>query len=83
MNDTEKKPPHFKIKIDHDHFVVEQHSLTGSQLRALPDPAIGPDRDLYEQLKGSEDDPLIEDATVVEMRNGLHFFTAPHTITPG
>jgi hypothetical protein len=79
----DEKHRDFKITIDHEHFKVEQEELTGAQLRALPSPPIGPDRDLYEELKGKHDDRLIEEGTIVEMRNDLHFFTAPHTITPG
>jgi hypothetical protein len=73
----------FRIIIDKDQFEVDQPSFTGSQLRQLPSPPIGPERDLYEEVPGPTDDRLIGDEDLVEMRNGLHFFTTPHTITPG
>ena len=75
-------PKHFEIRIDRDHFTVEADSLTGQQLRRLPNPDIGPDRDLFEVVPGGSD-RKIEPQTVVEMRSGLRFFTAPAQINPG
>src|SRR6478752_10142259 len=75
-------PPHFQIRIDRDHYTVTEPTLTGAQLRALPDPDIGPDRDLFEVVPGGSD-IKIEDNAVVEMRSGLRFFTAPAQINPG
>jgi hypothetical protein len=75
-------PPHFQIRIDRDHYEVTQSALTGAQLRMLPDPDIGPDRDLFEVVPGGSD-IKIENDTAVEMRSGLRFFTAPAQINPG
>lgn len=72
----------FEIQIDREHFEVEQPTLTGAQLRHLPKPPIGADRDLYEVRPG-EEDLLIQEGQAVEMRNGLRFFTAPAHINPG
>jgi hypothetical protein len=83
MSDGEQQTHAFQITIDKEHFTVHVQSLTGGELRALPSPPIGADRDLYEEVPGPGEDVLIEDATVVQMRNGLHLFTTPHTITPG
>lgn len=95
MNDSQHTPPagkapgqgqggptKFQIRIDRDHFEVTQPGLTGAELRALPDPAIGPERDLFEVVPGGSD-IKIESAATVEMRNGLRFFTAPAQINPG
>ena len=38
----------FHIQIDREHFTVSEPALTGAQLRQLPNPLIGPDRDLFE-----------------------------------
>jgi len=75
-------PKQFQIRIDRDHFTVEKEVLTGSELRALPTPPIGADRDLFEVVPGGSD-KKIEAQTPVEMRNGLRFFTAPAQINPG
>lgn len=75
-------PTKFQIRIDRDHFEVTQVTLTGVDLRALPDPPIGPERDLFEVVPGGSD-IKIESAAAVEMRNGLRFFTAPAQINPG
>ena len=71
------------IHIDKQTFKVDAESITAEQLRALPDPDIGPDRDLYLEMHGPGEDDLIEPGTTVQLKNGMHFFTAPATITPG
>ncbi|MFC5861785.1 multiubiquitin domain-containing protein [Acidicapsa dinghuensis] len=72
----------FVIKIDRQDYHVHQRSMTGSELRNLPKPPIGPDRDLFEVVPGGSD-RKIEDTEVVKMRDGLRFFTAPARINPG
>ncbi len=70
------------IHIDKDRFEVSGKTATGVQLRALPNPPIGAERDLFEDTPGGTD-RRIEHDMVVELRNGQHFFTAPSTINPG
>jgi hypothetical protein len=72
----------FEIKIDRTEFKVHEKSLTGKQLRELPQPPIGPDRDLFEVVHGGSDRKILDDE-VVTMRDGLRFFTAPAQINPG
>ena len=72
----------FVIHVDRKEYKVPGPTITGAQIRQLPKPPIGPDFDLYEEQPGGED-RLIEDATVVELKNGLHFFSVPKTINPG
>ena len=76
------KPPEFQIQIDRVHYTVGEHQLRGSQLRHLPVPPIGSDRDLFEVVPGGQD-RKIEDHELVEIRNGERFFTAPAHINPG
>jgi hypothetical protein len=73
---------HFEIQIDRKHYPVEKKELTGHELRHLPHPPIGPDRDLFEVIPGGSDRKIADDQ-IVEMRNGLRFFTAPAQINPG
>mgnify|MGYP000335999283 CR=1 FL=1 len=75
-------PKQFEIRIDREHFKVTSSFLTGAELRALPDPDIGRDRDLFEVVPGGSD-KKIELDTRVEMKNGLRIFTAPAQINPG
>jgi Multiubiquitin len=75
-------PARFEIQIDRVRYTVTQHVMTGAQLRALPNPPVPADRDLYEVRPGG-DDLLIGDDQKVEMRDGLRFFTAPGRINPG
>jgi hypothetical protein len=76
------RPKTFEIKIDRTTYKVLEPVLTGAQLRRLAEPDIGPDRDLFEVVPGGSDLKIEADARV-EMRNGLHFFTAPAQINPG
>jgi len=76
------EPQKFQIQIDRTHFTVTEPQMTGQQLRQLPAPPIGADRDLFEVVPGGSD-KKIGDSDVVEMRNGLRFFTAPAQINPG
>ena len=72
----------FDIQIDRTHYKVAEDQLTGEQLRNLPKPPIGPDFDLFEVVPGGADRKIGYDE-VVEIRNGLRFFTAPSQINPG
>lgn len=78
-----KKPEKkFNIQIDRQHYTVTEETMTGAQLRAVPPSPIAADRDLFEVVPGHPD-RKIGDTDVVEIRNGLRFFTAPGTINPG
>ncbi len=70
------------IHIDHDEFRVPTDDMTGAQLRQVPYPPIGADRDLWLEVPGGQDQK-IEDDQLVELKDGMHFFTAPATINPG
>lgn len=84
----DKKPPNppgphkFNIQIDRAHFTVTKSTMTGTELRDVPEPSIGQERDLFEVVPGDAD-RKIEDADVVEITNGKRFFTAPGHINPG
>jgi hypothetical protein len=80
--DAAKKSDTFNIQIDRQHYSVTVESMTGAELRHVPEPDIATDRDLFEVVPGHPD-RKIEDGDVVDIRNGLRFFTAPGTINPG
>lgn len=83
QNETARHESHpFQIQIDRVHYTVTQHQMTGAQLRHVPPTPIGPDRDLFEVVPGGPD-RKIGDTDVVEIRNGMRFFTAPAQINPG
>jgi hypothetical protein len=73
---------HFEIQIDRHHYSVTLRKMTGLQLRHVPTPPIAPTFDLFEVVPGGSD-LKIGDDQVVEIRNGLRFFTAPAQINPG
>lgn len=75
-------PERITIQIDRVHYEVDVKQMTGEQLRHLPQPPIGPDRDLFEVVPGHSDRKIGDDEEV-ELRNGTRFFTAPAHINPG
>lgn len=86
MTPTEKKPEkpdkQIVIHIDRKQFKVDAESMTGTELRTLPEPDIGPEFDLWLEVPAGEDDRIDADEQV-QLKNGMHFFTAPSTINPG
>lgn len=82
MIEATDKKREYKIQIDRAKYEVEKEVMTGAQLRKLPDPDIGPERDLFQIVPG-EDDLKIELTDKVKVKNGLRFFTAPAHINPG
>lgn len=76
------KPKTLSIHIDRKLYKTSSESLTGAELRALPEPDVGAQLDLYLEVPGG-DDRLIGAADAVELENGMHFFSAPSTINPG
>lgn len=79
----DKKPKQIDFTIDRQSFEVPKQPLTGALLRDLAEPNIGPDRDLYLEAKGDKEDKLIELSQEVQLKDGMHFFTAPASIQPG
>jgi hypothetical protein len=78
----EDHPKHFEIQIDRAHFEVTSEVMTGQQLRQLPTPPIGADRDLFKVVPGGSDLKIENDGRV-DIKSGLRFFTAPAQINPG
>jgi hypothetical protein len=72
----------FTIHIDRAAFRVDSASMTGSQLRNLPTPPIGPEFDLWLDAEEGPD-ILVADTQVIALKDGMHFFTAPAIINPG
>ncbi len=72
----------FSIHIDRALFKVERATITGAELRDLPTPPVPPSRDLFRVVPGGLD-VLINDADVVDLKEGMHFVTAPRDVTPG
>ncbi len=81
-NAQQEHPHQFQIQIDRVHYTVTKEKMTGAELRHVPPTPIGPDRDLFQVVPGGQD-KKIEDNEIVEIRNGLRFFTAPSQINPG
>lgn len=79
-DDPGDKP--FIIRIDRTEYEWSEEKIDGAQLRRLPRPPIPPERDLFLVVPGHSDRQIKDDDTI-EVKDGLRFFTAPHTINPG
>ncbi len=82
QEDEKRMGTEFKIQIDRVHYTVTQEQMKGADLRQLPQPPIGADRDLFEFVPGHPDNK-VDDTELIEIRNGKRFFTAPGHINPG
>lgn len=74
---------HIPIQIDQKPYKATKNPMTGAELRALPTPAIGADRHLWQVVPGPADDIRINDADSVALEPGMHFYSAPTSINPG
>lgn len=79
------KPDKVPIFIDGTKYQAHAHELTGTQIRALAQPPVGEDRDLWLDIVDELDelDELINDDQVVELGDKMRFFTVPRVINPG
>lgn len=71
------------IIIEKKQYKVPEGSMTGAELRSLPDPDIAADRDLWLEVPGPGDDILVMPTSTINLKPGIHFYTAPTTINPG
>lgn len=81
-DETAKEHESIIIFIDRVQYRAPRNDMTGEQIRQLVHPQIGPDRDLWLEVPGGSDEK-IEDNQVIDIKSGMHFFTAPATINPG
>ena len=61
-------PKHMDIVVDTKAVVSENESVTGAIIRRLVSPAIGPERDLYRNIRGAREE--VEDDEVVTLTKG-------------
>ncbi|MEK6289217.1 MAG: multiubiquitin domain-containing protein [Acidobacteriota bacterium] len=80
-HDEDKK--FIPIQIDHKPYKAPKTPMTGAELRALAEPPIGADRDLFRVVPGPGDDVKVEDNDSVALEPGMHFYSAPKQINPG
>jgi len=88
MSEQSENPSHeavlgIPIKIDNTPFKAPKTPMTGAELRVLPDPDIPADRDLWLEHPGPAEDDLITPEHRIDLKPGMHFYTAPRDINPG
>ncbi len=79
-HEHEKK---IEIRIDHKVYTATKNPMTGSELRKLAEPHIGPDYDLWLEHPGPHDDLKVANDEEVHLKPGMHFYISPATINPG
>jgi len=72
-----------EIRIEHKVYTATKNPMTGSELRALAQPPIGPGDDLWLEDPGPTDDIKVGDRQEICLEPGMHFYIAPATINPG
>jgi hypothetical protein len=78
----DSKPGKVPIYIDGTKYHPDGDKLSGTHLRAVPQPPVSEDRDLWLDIV-DELDELIENDQVVELLPNMRFFTVPRVINPG
>lgn len=76
------KPDKVPIFIDGTKYQAHTAELNGTQIRALAQPPVGEDRDLWLDIV-DELDELVDDDRVVQLVDKMRFFTVPRVINPG
>lgn len=79
---TAKPEKEVVIHIDKKQYKLMATSLTGRQLREIPPTHISDKYALELETPGGDDREIADDE-VVELRNGMHFFSRPRNITAG
>jgi hypothetical protein len=79
----ERHQPAIPIEIDDTRYHAPADHMSGAALRALPEPDVPADRDLWHEVPGPKDDELIEPDRTYAVRPGSRYYTAPRTINPG
>jgi len=75
-------PGKIPILIDGTQYIAPRREMTGAQIRALPNPPVSEDRDLWLDVRGGLD-KLISDNEEVHLHPEICFFTVPKVINPG
>lgn len=70
------------VVIDGLPYRVHAGVIRAAQLRAIPHPPIGHERDLWLEVPDGTDRFLSDDEQIA-LGDGMHLFTAPQTITAG
>lgn len=80
---TKEKPEKkVEIFIDGAKYHATAAELTGAQIRALAEPSVAEDRDLWLDIVDKLDE-LIENDQCVHLEDKMRFFSVPREINPG
>lgn len=76
MTTTVGKPPkQITVRFDRKPYKINRSSMTGIELRQVPDPPVDPEFDLYLEMHGSEEDILVADDSPIQLSDGMHFYS--------
>lgn len=82
MNEPTTEQPDYLVRIDGLEYRIASPVLTTAEIRALPHPPIGADRDLWLVRQDGSDEFLTDEEQVV-VADDASIFTAPRAINPG
>lgn len=82
MSDAAHEPS-IRIHIDRNPYTVHARHMTGTQLRAVPSPPIGDNFDLWEEVRGDEEDRAVSADASITLKEDMHFYSSPSNISPG
>ncbi len=82
MGEHEGDRPEVSVVIDGLSYRVAAGVITGAQVRSIPHPTIGSDRDIWLEVPDGSDRFVTEDEKV-ELSDGIRFLTAPQRIMAG
>jgi hypothetical protein len=83
MSDAAAHQPTIRIHIDREPYTEHERDVTGAELRALPTPPIDENFDLWLEVRGDHEDQPVTPSTVVGLKEDMHFYSSPATISPG
>lgn len=73
----------FYIHIDHKKYDVKRDDVTGSAVRQMARPPIGPEYDLFLETPGPGDDEKVADDKHIHLVCRMSFYSVPRHINPG
>lgn len=83
MSDAAAHEPTIRIHIDRNPYTVHRREMTGAELRAVPTPPIDENFDLWLEVRGDQEDQAVTPSTTVTLKEDMHFYSSPGTISPG
>ena len=80
---THPNPKQTVIFIDRHQYKVTVDKMSETELRALPEPDISAEFDLWLEQPGHNQDRRLTPGEIVDLHNGMHVTSVQRATTPG